>query len=627
MYRRITDHFRGSTSEFFLLLAPLAYLAWEAVLYAARGPNWIMVPQDLSYNYLLNALNVLNGDPIGSLIHPALTTIGYVAAVTWIVHLLFGSGPLAAAVIADPEFYFSFAAHGTTLLTALSLFMMGRWAYQGLRSPWLVLLLQSFVFFPPPVEMVLNSYASPESMLVILAMLQVGLTLRTLDGRLEDTAARQTYVIAMAVISSTAVATKFIALPLLIVPLLVIPTWRSKVSYCLSLGIGIGIVLSPIALVRAHRAQFIADMAALVGSAVSESKSRGVGVSEAITSYVAQIYPILNGFPIFIYALILGLVLLVAVVLYRPMMRTAIQHCSRALRLLVIAQVVSAIAFIFVLGRPKSHYLVPFLLLQGMGFAAFFVIAGRHLTLIHSFDPGRSKTAVALGYAMVFGTVVGHNIFFQDGVPMLVLTQHAAFQMRSYSFNAPGDNAIVTAIQASNIPTALYHADQTSHQLHKARLGAVVAKNHYNYAFDGSNANSFRYGAVSFSDLKEMYDRVFFWTKRNHFGRNEWRQPIEAVWRDIRVAKFERLSELEALAIQERFDARLIPEQNAIRGWTMTVCKTDAVCLGFAVNPVDRKVVSHLRFLADPDQFATMPARWRLEASSNGRDWRMIENI
>ena len=30
----------------------------------------------------LNGINVLNGDPVGSLIHPAITTIGYIAAVT-----------------------------------------------------------------------------------------------------------------------------------------------------------------------------------------------------------------------------------------------------------------------------------------------------------------------------------------------------------------------------------------------------------------------------------------------------------------------------------------------------------------------------------------------------------------
>ena len=278
MFRTIIARLRGSSSEYFLLLAPLAYLAWETVLYAARGPNWIMVVQDLSYNYLLNALNVLNGDPIGSLIHPALTTIGYIAVVTWVVHLFFGSGPLEAAVITDPEFYFSFSAHGTTLLTVLCLYLMGRWAYRGLRSPWLVLLLQSFIFFPPPVSMVLNSYASPESMLVMLVMLQVGLTLRTLDGRLEDAAARRAYVIATAVIGSVAVATKFIALPLLVVPLLVVPTWRSKMYYCLGLGFGVTVSLSPIALVHTHRAQFIQDMFALSRSAASESQSRGVGL-------------------------------------------------------------------------------------------------------------------------------------------------------------------------------------------------------------------------------------------------------------------------------------------------------------------------------------------------------------
>jgi len=618
MFHRTLPRPLGSPPEYFLLLAPLAYLVWEAVLYAARGPNWIMVPQDLSYNYLLNGLNVLNGDPIGSLIHPALTTIGYIAAVTWVTHLLFGTGPRDAAVIADPEFYFSIAAHSVTLLTAFCLFLLGRWAYQGLCSRLLALLVQSFVFLPPPVSMVLNSYASPESMLVMLAMLQVGLTLRTLDGRLEDAAARRAYVIATVIIGSAAVATKFIALPLLLAPLLVVPTWRSKVIYCVGLVIGIGVSLSPIALVHAHRVQFIQDMFELSRMAVSESQSRGV--NELITM-------IFDRFPIFVYGLILGLVLLLALAFYRPLRCTAIQECPWALRLFVVAQATGVAAFVFILARPKLHYLVPFLIYQSLGFATFFLMVGRHLALAHGFVPIRVKTVTTLVCAALCGVTFGHNVSFQNGLQLLVHVRSAALRMQSYLSGAPGNNAIVTAIPASNIPTALYHALQTSRSLHWESVAAVLPPNHYNYGFDGVHAYTHRYHAVSLSELQEMYDQVFFWTTRTNFAQGEWGLPIEAVWQDIQVAAFERLSQLEALAIQERFDARLPPEKNAARGWTISACTAGAVCLGFAVDPVDRKVVSHLRFLADSDQFAGMPERWWLEASRDGQDWQTIENF
>lgn len=616
---------RGMAPEYFLLLAPLAYLAWAAVLYAARGPNWIMVPQDLSYNYLLNALNVLNGDPIGSLIHPALTTIGYIAVVTWAAHLFFGSGPIETAVLADPEFYFLFSAHGTTLLTALCFYLMGRWAYQGLRSPSLVLMLQSFFFFPPPVSMVMNSYASPESLLVMLVMLQVGLTFRTLDGKLEDPSARKAYVIATAVIGSAAVATKFIALPILLLPFLVVPTWRSKMHYCLGLGFGIVVSLSPIALVREHRIQFIQDMRALSQSAISESQSRGVG--DALASYAAQIRPIFDNFPVFIYGLILGLILLVALILYAPLMRTAIRNCPWALRLFIAAQATVVIAFVFMLARPKGHYLMPFVIFQGMGFTSFFMIAGRHLTLLRGSEPVRAQMIAMLVFATLSGAIFSHNVFFQNGLALLVNVRSAALQMHSYSFGAPGNNAIVTAIQASNIPTALYHGLQTSRTLHWESLATILPPNHYNYAYDGLHTYSHRHDAVSFLELQEMYDQIYFWTTRGNFKQHEWRQPIEAVWQDIRVADHERLSRLDALAIHERFDVRLTPEENAARGWAISTCRIGAACLEFSADPIDRKIVSHLRFLSDPDQFRAMPTRWQLEASADGRDWRTIESF
>jgi len=94
----------------------------------------MVCPQNLSYNYLVNGTNVLNGYPVGTVIHPAITTIGYVPAVTWVTHVLFGKGLIYVAVIGDPEFYFSVSAHSVTLLTALSLYLTGRWAHQGLRS-------------------------------------------------------------------------------------------------------------------------------------------------------------------------------------------------------------------------------------------------------------------------------------------------------------------------------------------------------------------------------------------------------------------------------------------------------------------------------------------------------------
>lgn len=626
MFHKIIARLRaGSASENFLLIAPLAYLIWEALLYRARGPNWVMVPQDLSYNYLLNALNVLNGDPIGSLIHPALTTIGYIAAVTWLAHLFFGSGPLAAAVIGDPEFYFSFSVHGTTLLTALCLYLMGRWAYQGLRSPWLVLLLQSFIFLPPAPSMVLNSFASPESMVFMLAMLQIGLTLRAIDGRLESRAEQRNYITATALIGSAAVATKFIAVPLLIIPFLMLPTWRSKVSYCIAICVGLAISLSPIVLLEAHRTQFALDMKALSMSAVSESQGRGVGAT--LGSYAANATPILSDFAIHVYSLGFGLVLLLILALYQPVRRTAVQYCPQALRLFVIAQVVSVIAFIFVLGRPKAHYLVPFILLQSMGYATFFVIAGRHLSISNAIDAGRVAMVTRLICAGFIGVVCGNNGFSSKGLPQLDNVRSAAIQMNALSYGALGNNAIITAIQASNIPTALYHAHSTSRHLLWENLGAAVPQNHYDYAYDGLHANRYRTDTVSIADIMEMYDRVLFWTTTGNFAQHEWRKPIEAVWKDIRVAAFERLSEIEALAIQDRFDDRLTDVQNASRGWNIDACIPEAICLGFRADAVDRKVISHIRFLADPDQFATMPTRWRIEASDDGRIWQTVENF
>lgn len=617
----------------FLFIAPALYLVWEAVLYANRGPNWIMFPQDLGYNYLFNGLNLLNGDPLGSLIHPALTTIGFIAGVTWLAHRLFGSGPIDVAAVHDPEFYFAFSVHSTTLLTAICLYLMGRWAYRGLRSPWLVLLLQAFIFLPRPFpSMIMNSFASPESMLVMAALLMTGLTLRTLDGELADAKSRNGYAIWMAIIAAGAVATKFIAVPMLLLPFLVLPGIRARAVYCLSLGAALALAFSPIVLIRAHRAQFIQDMVGLRRSAELESSFRGVG--DSIFGIVAQFQPLNGEIPAYTLLLVLGLSALLFLVVCRPLFRQVQARSPWELRLFTISQIVSAVALLFILTRPKVHYLVPFLMFVGMGTTLLVSMLGRQMALVQGVDFGAVRVwAIAIG-AAVFGAFFGYNAYSAKGLPFVNELRSVALQIREYSFRAPGNNAIVTAIQASSIPTALYHANQTSGSLWRDRFAEVLPPNHFEFDPHTHYPYSYRHGPVSVSDLLEIYDRVMFWTKRDRFSSapspenpSGEHQLVDAVWHDIRVAAAERLSEVEGLAIQPRFDVRTTPEKNRASGWTVSDCKPDSKCLTFAVERLDRKVITHFRFLADPDQFAAMPRRWTVEGSDNGSDWFAIENF
>ena len=57
-------------------------------IYELRGPHWILFPQDLSYVYLYNGVNLLQGEKVGTLIHPALTQIIFSSFIAFVTDYL-----------------------------------------------------------------------------------------------------------------------------------------------------------------------------------------------------------------------------------------------------------------------------------------------------------------------------------------------------------------------------------------------------------------------------------------------------------------------------------------------------------------------------------------------------------
>ena len=91
-----------------LVVLPALYTYIQLfILYDARGPHWVLDRQDLGYNYLLNGLNFVSGEPLGTLIHPAIIPIVFTGILTFLIYLLVGEGSLVGSVIGNAEFYFT----------------------------------------------------------------------------------------------------------------------------------------------------------------------------------------------------------------------------------------------------------------------------------------------------------------------------------------------------------------------------------------------------------------------------------------------------------------------------------------------------------------------------------------
>ena len=90
---------------FSILLIPLIYLLLQSTLLDLKGPSWILMPQDLGYNYLFNGLNFLNFSQIGTLIHPALIQIIFHGVLSLIIFTINGTGNFVENVIIYAENY------------------------------------------------------------------------------------------------------------------------------------------------------------------------------------------------------------------------------------------------------------------------------------------------------------------------------------------------------------------------------------------------------------------------------------------------------------------------------------------------------------------------------------------
>ena len=56
-----------------LLIAPTLFGLLILYIYQVRGPHYIQIPQDLAYQNIFNALNIIEGKSPGMLLYPAIT--------------------------------------------------------------------------------------------------------------------------------------------------------------------------------------------------------------------------------------------------------------------------------------------------------------------------------------------------------------------------------------------------------------------------------------------------------------------------------------------------------------------------------------------------------------------------
>lgn len=215
---------RAGLYKFIGLIIPACFLI------AGLNFNRLSFVNDPDYIYLMNALCICDGEPVGHIDNPGTTVMQIGAASMVIQHLK--SNPdnrkIVNHVIAEPEKFVEGICKTIVLLNALVLALLAWVALKTTQSVWVALLFQLSTLLSTNTLDHILSKLSPEPVLFFITGIYV---VTILFYYVEENKNRWKYVILFALISGFGLGTKATFLPLTILPFIVLPTSKKKFAY------------------------------------------------------------------------------------------------------------------------------------------------------------------------------------------------------------------------------------------------------------------------------------------------------------------------------------------------------------------------------------------------------------
>lgn len=203
-----------------------ALLAW--FLRGQAGPFWQWNLLDPAYFYLLDSLNLLNGDPPGHVYHPGVTVQIFGALMIKLCGL-FQGGDVVAHALAEPERYLTWISNSYIVLNGAALFGLGVVARRVLGA-WLPTLVCQLAPFMSTIVVKHAFLPKPETMLVFAVCLLIALALATFRDD-PPAASRDRLAVGFGIVAGFIIATKITAAPVLVMPLFLLRSWRGAAIY------------------------------------------------------------------------------------------------------------------------------------------------------------------------------------------------------------------------------------------------------------------------------------------------------------------------------------------------------------------------------------------------------------
>lgn len=385
--------------------APILALLILPVLFFIFGIsfNRTHYANDPDYIYLVNALNLLKGEPVGHVDNPGTTVMEAGAAILAVASLFDGhhDQSLVERVIRDPDRYIQMIRLTFIVLIALLLLLLGWVGWKKTGSLWHALILQFTPFLSANVLEHVWTKVSPEPVLFMVSTVLVMALMYFLYDPRRDT---YRYVILFSLVSGFGLATKATYFPLFFIPLLRLQGWRRKGLFIAGTVLTFVVFTSPAIPEYRHMFDWFYRLSTHMGIYGQGSE----GIIDPQT-YFANIGEIFLANPVLSVVFIVSLIL-VGIFLFRKTFRRSSYEKDNgpipSVRLLAAITFMIALSILIVAKHyHANHYLLP---AQGfLGLAVFLIILsfGRLIR-----RPGLTRVASPVLFTLLLAIFIVWNI-------------------------------------------------------------------------------------------------------------------------------------------------------------------------------------------------------------------------
>lgn len=351
-----------------LLVLPIAFAATGGWLAQQRGPLWLAGNSDPSYQYLLNSLLILNGQPPCHIDHPGTTVQTLSAVILSVTTAGKSRDEQTLAILSDPEralarLHFFFLTVSAIAFTVAGLAVL---EYTG------SLTMAFAVQLTPLLQLATYQstlFVAPETLLTALTTLMVALLVVRESGATSATGFRKEIPISifLGLLVAAGLVTKITFAPLCTLPFLMSRSWRGALWTAGAFVGGTSLFLVPIASQLPRMFDWFHQLATHQG--IYGSGATGF---VDLSAYPGNIVMLLNANRVLVGVAIGGLVVAGVTFASRP----ESERVRRWAHLLFVVTTVQVIAVLLVAKHPRPHYLLPAALSTALNVAlAFQIIA------------------------------------------------------------------------------------------------------------------------------------------------------------------------------------------------------------------------------------------------------------